>query len=205
MISSTGENLNILICCQHSLLHEWMTFFSYYSIKTYLPDAKLAISCERHNLHHSLFGWARKLNLNFEYHKPKTKLDYLNDFIFKKKLQIPCLIIEPDIICVRECNENFLDLSKNQKQNEFFVVSDFEKKHFEDSVLYSQAKNNNISNFVSYSDGWGTFNLTTWINKNDYPFNPFYKFNKSLLSLNERRIDELWQSATNIFSVLFRG
>ena len=85
------------------------------------------------------------------------------------------------------------------------IKKNFENKHFEDSVLYSQAKNNNISNFVSYSDGWGTFNLTTWINKNDYPFNPFYKFNKSLLSLNERRIDELWQSATNIFSVLFRG
>ena len=77
MISSTGENLNVLIYCKHTFVHDWMTFVSYYSIRTYLPDANVAIACERKSLSYDLFKWTKKLNLNFEILKEANPLEYL--------------------------------------------------------------------------------------------------------------------------------
>lgn len=206
MINLTGENLNILLCCKHSFLHEWMTFLSYYSIHRYLPDAKVQIICERKNLYYDLFNWTKRSQVNFEYIKPKSKIEYLHHFISKKKLQTPCLIIEPHILCVREWTDDFIpDYKKNYQMNDFFYVADPNAYDFEPANLYYSIKDNKICNFVTYSEGWGTFNMTTWINKNDYPFHPLYKFDRATLSLNEKRMDELWDSVINLFPIMFRG
>ena len=206
MITSTGENLSVLICCDHSISSDWMTFLSAYSFSKYLPEAKIAIACQRKDIRRNLFMWAKKLNFNFEILKTSDSLSYLRYFIEKDKLSLPALIVSPDIICVRELEQNsFLHSTKNYKKNDFYLVNDLNSNFEEKSDLYCDVKEDKIVNFVTYSNGWGNFNLSSWINKDEYPFHPLAKYNRTLLGLNERRLDDIWMSATNIFECIFRG
>lgn len=72
-ISSTGKNLNIIMSCEHSLIHDWMTFSCWYSIKKNLPDSKFHISCLRTKNIGPFFMWARKFKIPFFQHSDKNK------------------------------------------------------------------------------------------------------------------------------------
>lgn len=206
MISETGENLSVLICCDHVFAHDWMTFLSYYSFRTFLPDAKLAIACERNSLIYDLFKWAKRLDLNFEIIKPKNKLEYLQYFQNKNKIDIPCLITTPDIICLKEWSVDFLpEQNKNYIKNNFMFIQNIKEEFVENENLYCCIKENKISHFATYSNGWFDFNMSVWINKKDYPFYPSFHQNKNLMSFNEKKMYELWKSCSLLLEVLFRG
>ena len=47
MVTSTGKGLNVLIRSEYSFSSNWMSFGSWYSVQKNLPDANVAIVCER--------------------------------------------------------------------------------------------------------------------------------------------------------------
>ena len=51
----TGVNLNILISCDNSWHHCWMSYATWYSIYKNLPDAKVALSVPRGTVNY--FHW----------------------------------------------------------------------------------------------------------------------------------------------------
>ena len=87
-ISPTGKGLNIVISCEYTPLHDWMTFASWYSIYKNLPDAEVGVFCKRTNIVGNLFEW-----------KSKTKIPFVH---YSQEFQAPegVLLIEPDVMAI---------------------------------------------------------------------------------------------------------
>lgn len=207
MIGNLGENLSVLIYCNHSVAHDWMSFLCWYSFYKNLPEAKIAVGCSRSNLRFDLYFWTKRLNIDFEYMKGDSPISYMERFSSKGKLSLPCLLVTPDILSVREMDghDGLFGAGKNSRKRGFMVVND-PKAGFEPREdLFCEAVENKISNFVSYSQGWGNFNTAEWIDRDVNALTPYMRLSKSPSGLNEKRISELWHGAVNVFKNVSRG
>ena len=81
MIGNLGENLSVLIYCNHSVAHDWMSFLCWYSFYKNLPEAKIAVGCSRSNLRFDLYFWTKRLNIDFEYMKGDSPISYMERFL----------------------------------------------------------------------------------------------------------------------------
>lgn len=178
----TGENLNILIVCDYIPKHNWMSFFSWYSLNKNLPDAKVSIICNRKLMSYKLFDWTRKCNVPFQILKENTIENHLKYLFDKNWIKTPLLVISPEILAVRELNYEIKDIQ--------------ELKDFVNS------KENKINTFVNYSEGFGKYKITE---ENRHPFIQFNQYFQGELSLNEVKIEELFKNATPLFITLTRN
>jgi hypothetical protein len=96
-ISSTGDNLNILIACDYLRHHNWMSFLCWYSLKKNLPDAKVYVASQRRIMEYNLFQWTRSCNVPLVLHK-ETNDEGQVDFVFKKYNLSNLLVVKPDQI-----------------------------------------------------------------------------------------------------------
>jgi hypothetical protein len=188
-ISSTGDNLNILIACDYLRHHNWMSFLCWYSLKKNLPDAKVYVASQRRIMEYNLFQWTRSCNVPLVLHK-ETNDEGQVDFVFKKYNLSNLLVVKPDQICIRDFNESGLkyDYSKSIKYADYEIVCD--------------CKSDRSTVFASYTNGWGKFNPPLWINKQGCPLNPEYKFAQGEMTPNEIRIGKIWYSASAVFSIV---
>ena len=116
MISFTGDNLNILISCDYTIIHNWMSFFSWYCLYKNLPNAKVFILCNRNSMDSMLFEWTKKCDVYFEIVKPmnlEEKIDYLK----KKKSLNNLLVIKPSMVAIRDFGEANFDTNKSGRFN----------------------------------------------------------------------------------------
>ena len=201
MVSFTGENLSVLLCCSHSLHHEWMTFFSWYSFQQNLPDAKFAILCNRKDIKFNLFNWTKRLNIPFEITKNDNHLSCLGYAIKKSYVQYPVMIIGPDIVCLQELDseDKLINSEKNYKKNDYYVIQNPNNFLEKNDDFFVDVRDKKVSRFVSYSSGWGNFNISSWINKVGNPLNVYSKYDGTVLSINERRLSNIWKDASNVF------
>lgn len=201
MISYTGENLSVLICCSHLLHHDWMTFLSWYSFQQNLPDAKISILCNRKDMKFNLFNWTKRLGVTFEITKNDNPISCLNYALKKSYVKYPVLVISPDIICLQELDdeESIINSKQNYKKENCYILYNEVDDIVKNENLFANVKENKFSRFVSYSSGWGNFNADSWINKLGNPLSVYSKHDNVMLTINERRFSNIWKDACNVF------
>jgi len=186
MITSTGEGLNILILCDFAPSHDWMGFVCWHSLNKNLPDAKVGILCNRNRMQWQLFDWTRQCEVEFSLHTPINKE---NQVSLALKRDAPLLILEPDIMAVDDLDPKLLELfSENEK--------------LMGSKLCLDAKDEDVSSFVSYRNGWGKFNSETLANKMVNPLTNVRRYSNSMMTVNETKIMKLWEQASLMFRFL---
>ena len=95
-ISLTGRGLSVIISCEYSLPHNWMTFASWYSIQKNLPDAQVGISCKRTDCAGDIFNWPTKCKVPYS--------QYSKEFKAPDNVKI----ITPDVMAVDTYKEEML-------------------------------------------------------------------------------------------------
>ena len=70
--------------------------------------------------------------------------------------------------------------------------------------IVSKINSENPTICCDYSEGWGKFVTSDWINKKSIPFSSVNCVDADM-SLNENRLARLWKSATKIYPSVSRG
>lgn len=201
MITSTGDGLTILISCEYTFAHHWMSFISWYFCSKNLPDAKVIV-CPKKTLHTNLFGWTLGCHVPCILHREESPWN-LTQFADKK----PLLIIMPDIIPLLEFEEKsefvkYLENTPKSNSDKMWLVNDPQANSIPWPDSYVPAKENKNSTFVSYGDGWGKFVTSAWINKKSNPFSIRYNFASLEMTDNEEKIEKLWKNLSFLFRSL---
>lgn len=179
MISPIGQGLNILISCNYSLEHNWMSYLCWYSIKKTLSDAKVYIYSKRENITGCLFLWTKKVNVPFKTYSGDLKKESF-------------LIVPPHVMAIRDFEEANID-------------PNFTQGYLEDTNFLKDAKSNDFCVFSSYLNGWGNFVTSEWINNTTCPLLVFRKFPTKNMSMNEKRIEKLWDNSIPLFRNISGG
>lgn len=191
-ISATGDGLNILIACDYLPHHNWMSFLCWYSITKNLPDASVFVAVHRKSITQNLFMWTQKCKVPFILHK-ETNDEGQIEAAINYGVSKPMLVLSPDSICVRDFKEAG------------FSPESLSEVRLLDSELFCDCKEDRPCTFVTYSNGWGKFVTSSWINKMGCPFSSMVKYNQGYLTANESRIGQLWIAATPLFLTVSRG
>jgi hypothetical protein len=165
-----------------------MSFFCWYSITKNLPDSKVFVAAHRRKMTYDIFNWTRKCNIPLFLHKETDSEGQIQEVL--KKVEKPLLVIPPDCFCIRDFDEaGFkLDIFDVQRPN---------------SELLCDCREEKPCVFATYSNGWGKFVTSSWINKMGCP--PLdVKYNQGILTVNESRIGKLWDAATPLFQTVSR-
>ena len=192
-ISLTGKNLNILISCDYTIIHNWMTFFCWYCLEKNLPDAKVFIVCNRTPLNSFLFAWTKRCKVPFEIVK-KSSIESHVELAKKRGYEGSLLVISPDMAAIRDFGESDFD------QNSLYG-----KTYFADENLCCDAKEEKPCVFARYSKGWGKFVTSSWINKSSSPFTKENRYALGDMTVNEVRIGRLWNLVSHLFQTVSRG
>lgn len=204
-ITSTGDGMSVLIVCDYSPHHDWMAFASWYSFSKMLPDAQVGILCNRKPFDWQMFSWARKCRVKMRIHAPMTKDEQVRFSIDNKFLDTPLIVVEPEVVMLRGFTDEDVEFfQKNPliKSNKVWVVSDPSAESV-DSDLCCNVKEDKISTFASYPDGWGKFVTSSWINKASSPFQ--HSFGRGGMTSNEVKVDKLWKQLSLLFQTVSRG
>jgi len=230
MISDTGTNLSVLIVSEASVTNEWMAYAAWYSFFKNAPDAKVAISCLRTNKRiHQLMNWANRLKISYAYH---NKISAENETLNKVQSTIcslnrgfigfPLLIIDADVLLVRELDLGVLQkTSRSPDSRVWFLDETATAKDIAgilDSFVIGEDKVEQLpieprlcvgtkekgGSLVNIHDGMGRFNTQTWIDKNKgCPFGKAFRFHKDDMTLNEKKVLELWGQMAALFRTIF--
>lgn len=173
-ITISGDGLGVLIVCEHKPLHHWLAFASWYSIRKHLPDADIAITCEKDEWK-GLFGWAYKSKVPFMFHTRDT------DTMLIAEAKLPQskerLVISSYIMAVRE--------------------------YAAESVGPISAKLDQTATFVSCQDGCGRFVPAIWENKMQAPFRRAVDLlNTENITVNEMKVLQIWQDCYTLYSMM---
>lgn len=117
-VTSSGDRLNILLSCEYTFHHNWMSFASWYSAYKMLPDAKVALLCAR-NLQggYAAYDWPYRCDIRFFQHEnvgrrfncPELNRLYAVCVALKEGiLKQPLVVIESDVMAVRSLPKDVL-------------------------------------------------------------------------------------------------
>ena len=196
MISSLGNGLTVVIACDYATHHDWMSFLTYWSLLKKLPDARVVVTCVRKQMNMDIFLWPLRCHVPFLYHKPMSDQE-LHKFVVnhqKSNVTSNVIIVKPSVVFVRDFEE--ASFSVESLQNQIAVTNV--------SGMVDDVKNENPVVCCDYSNGWGKFVTSQWINKTSVPLSNV-NFGTTDMSSNERRLSEHWKSATKIYQIISRG
>tara|TARA_Y100000034_G_scaffold117749_1_gene157565 strand:- start:14526 stop:15227 length:702 start_codon:yes stop_codon:yes gene_type:complete len=231
-ISPSGKNLNVVIINVASVTHEWMTFASWYSFFKNAPDANVSFVSQRSsNQIHQLFNWANRLPINYTYYTASDEeSQYINKLLGVKAIlqrnfaKAPLLCIEPDVILTKPLDADNLNsfLHKNkgiQSENEkiwFIPDAQFILDSIDNYFLRDATSNmlpcswlcvdaqSHPNPLVTFEKGCGRFVTARWIDKNKgCPFGKAGRFQKDSLTVNEKRIIDLWKKLAPLYKAVF--
>lgn len=198
MFSTTGDNLNILICTEYSPHNDWMTFLSWYSAHKFLPSANIAISCTRTKNTQCLFHWTARCKVKCFKHRNSGFAECIKTAINNQVTSTPLIAISSQIITVKELSHqciNYLENTNIVSSNNKMVWFLKENKINDDAP---QIDDFDFS-FASH-DCLSKFNLTEWCkNKQSHPFGLFWKFYHENLTTNEATILNLWKKIQPLY------
>jgi len=230
-ISPSGKNLNVVISNDASITHEWMTFSSWYSFFKNAPDASVSFVSRRSSAQiHQLFNWANRLPINFTYYNSVSDdCQYINKLISLKEIlqrnftKAPILCIDPDVALTESLDTDNLNhlLEKNkciQSDNKkvwFLPDSQFISKLIDDYYLSDNSPElpccswlcgdtqSSPNPLVTFEKSCGRFVTSKWIDKNKgCPFGKANRFQTDSLTVNEKRILDLWKKLTPLYKAV---
>jgi hypothetical protein len=196
MISSLGNGLTVVIDCDYTTHHEWMSFLTFWSLLKNLPEARVVVTCVRKGMNMEIFIWPRRCQIPILYHRPMTK-EELHHFVIthtKSNATKNVIIIDPSIVFLRDFEEGCFDPNS--------LLDHITTCGIEG--LIDDVKTDNPVVCCDYSNGWGKFVTSQWINKSSVPLSST-NFASTDMSVNERRMSDIWKSATKIYQNISRG
>lgn len=183
-VDSFGDNLTIFINCKNKPCHHWMAYASWYSIIKNLPHATVKILVKRtEDSRNYYLWWVPRRNLNRYTHSADNIKEFIDRNNYASK---PYLIIEPNVMAVKEFDEKWLSLWENKELG----IELFEQE----SGLYSNVTSSEVTTFVYYDD-FGDFVISDWINSIRGPFTNQIKTK----TVNEMKVVDLWKRAAMTF------
>ena len=199
MITNTGKNLSILIACDYTPCHHWMSFLAWYSFYRNIPEAKVAVVCNRFLMKYQLFDWTKRCDVPFALRKTDTILSHAKYFIEKNIISFPILILSPDVVAVRELSDASVFNKSFSVSKATFLTEMTEPVDRHDNSLVFDVKGKDFETFMTYENGWGKFVTNSWINKEIHPIASLWEYEGVNMSPNERRLAELWKDFTPLF------
>jgi len=223
MISMTGANLDVVILARMG--ESWRAFSTWYSITKNLPDAHVSVICFRSTqVDIQGYHWAKRLSVPFCYLNPscnepigdrltildrsfrhnsgfllldystivirpldETWLELLND-------PEPGLLIDDHILVARQINEGLLEKMRTQ----FLFTGFFEGLPVECGSLCPEAKESeDPASIVTTTKGCGRWIDTLKV----CPFSHTEAILCDDMTINERRIVELWRKMVPLYDV----
>lgn len=196
---TTGKGLTVVITCDYCPHHSWMSFASWYSFYKMLPDAQTIIFCNRTKIDGQMFDWARTLRVPFRIHSPKTKKEQVE--LAAQEFKTPLLVVDPEVMIVREFREDVENIKFGCSDKLWFIKDLAAEPTILDWCV--DVRDEKLATFISYSEGWGNFVVSRWINKSSSPFR--HRFGKVDMTSNERRVEKLWQKLAGLSNIVSRG
>jgi hypothetical protein len=185
-ISSTGKNLSICIGCDYSSHSDWMAFLCWYSIQKNLPDSKISISCLRTPSNYDHFHWVKRCKTTLNITKKTNWEDRIKSCDTKNKI----LYVSSDYVCISGIDE-LPEIQALFANKEIF--------NGDEEEFCGDCKEDKNYLFATYKNGWGNFVLSKWINNNNSPLLLGTQFKSGLMTVNEMRVGNLWDSASKLF------
>lgn len=201
----TGERLSVLLCCEHLLHHEWMSFVSWYSFQRNLPDAKFSMLCTRVGMKYDIFRWTKRAGIQFQITRNSDPMHRLAYAIKSGMATLPALLIRPEVLCVREFDNDPSYLVGNRHKGSCMLVSEDDLPSIYDDRLCCDASESDFCNFVTYENGWGNFKVEPWVNKSGNPLQRRLRHSDGAVGMNERRIGNIWDGAIGAFYCMSRS
>lgn len=197
-MNSLGKGLTAIIFCETTSLNNWMSFATYYSLLKNLPDAKLAMYAKRAPVDHECFLWCRKADLKFRTYSTESNPAAL---AIQDGFNYPFLILRPDILVLDELSPKILksfDINHGDSKLQIRVNGE----SIAPDLLYSSVKNQENSVFVDYSEGWGRFDPSRWLNKAYDPFRFTDKYITPSMTINELKTARLMKKMAMSYAAL---
>lgn len=175
----------MFIDCDIKPGHDWAAFSCWYSLYKNLPDAHTILAVRRANPL-DIFRWAITLRVR--------RLHHVNpDFcgLAAEMEDHMCLVVKPSVLLVGDLDVAKLDRPLTACSGQVRLCLPGEPE--EVPWLCRQAKDEEPSPFVSFSDGLASFVMGDWINTSDCPFPRAPRLLRSAASCNEAKVLRLWQ------------
>lgn len=148
MVLSTGNGLGVLITCDYTRYHNWMSFATWYSVYQNMPDATIALLSSRRLSEGVVnFNWAYNCDIKFFQHEnlgDKIGCDFLNKlygiYVALKEgiIQQPFIVLDPTMVSVSELSVEHLDLFNSDLkfgyQDGILYFNGLELKDFENCI-----------------------------------------------------------------------
>lgn len=176
-----------------------MSFLAWYSFYRNIPEAKVAVACNRFLMKYQLFDWTKRCDVPFALRKTDTILSHAKYFIEKNIISFPILILSPDVVAVRELSDVSVFNKSFSVSKATFLTEMTEPVDRHDNSLVFDVKGKDFETFMTYENGWGKFVTNSWINKEIHPIASFWEYDGVNMSPNERRLAELWKDFTPLF------
>ena len=194
-VSSVGKGLTVAINCEILPHHEWMSFLLYWSCVKHLPEAKVTVACMRQLMNMNIYNWCRRTQVPLLFHKYDDVRDIHHFVRTHRTTQTDCVVVaNPCTVFLRDFEEADID---NDIFTRLIHVSGADG-------FVSDIKSENPTVCCDYSNGWGKFVTSNWINKKSIPFSSV-NFADAGMTVNENRLARIWKSATKIYPSLTRG
>lgn len=208
-LSVTGAGLTALILCDYVTHHNWMAYLCWYSLTKNLPDAQIVVLCNRNLMTHRLFDWCRLCKVNFRLHKICDQ-DQRIALAISLGVTTPILALQPDVIAARSLADgnislDFLQNTPKAVSPKVTLVNDLSAVAVDFPDACCEAKEEKITTFVSYSEGWGKFVTSSWINKVSCPFSPENRYAHGSLTVNELKLAKLWSASAPLYQTIVRA
>ena len=196
------KNIKLIAHMKMDTLKTWSIFLLWYLTQKNLPDINLHLLFEKKDFAFPIPSYVHSHKIKVLYCEFNDDLDLLikntrNQF-FNHSLILKSFVFPIDVL-----NQNIFDAftNKTNYKNEYgYLVSDISSS-FEDNNFITDIKKETITPFVSIKDGWGNFNMSTWINRTDNPL--VYDFRNTRMNYKESKFSHGWSDAGKISNLFY--
>ncbi len=215
MVIDSGKGLNVLITTVSG--QDWQTFATWYSIWKNLPDATVAISCERRHITTvEVFPWTKRLKIPILHYNAPSEDELQNRMegvwqAEKRKLTgSACLVVKPLMMTFDEPLEISDQPGIHMSGDSWLLSNHTITKTMDDYYLegklpnegfplHIEAKDSDEPAFlVSYKKGCGK-----WLNTSvGCPFSSAAGLVSTEMTMNEHRIIEMWKKMVPLYNAV---
>lgn len=199
--------MNVLIVTEPN--QNWQTFATWYSVFENIPDANVAIRCIRNKeTPMELYQWAKRLNIPIACIGREFQDNFSNRLSIARNVPVPCLVLTPLTMVLEKfkkpnesfiANEHVIFSNSVDEFDNWLNAIQLEGKGFNDpeNTYCKEAKETKkATNLVSYKKGCGR-----WIDTlRGCPFSNAAGLATEDMTVNERRIIEMWKRMVNLYS-----
>jgi len=220
MITETGNNLSVVIVTEVG--KDWQTYATWYSFHKNLPQANVSIVAHRNSTTpFQMFQFARRLRLPLVFDRAMSHvvlvnlLDATRTAVKAFAMRDRILVVEPLTMAIDPLSPDLLEMLNEDntllEAEGVLYMHDadidellnatmlYEQSPFEHQPLCVEAKETeDLTSLVSYRKGCGK-----WIDTSKgCPFSNAAGLATATMTVNEKRIIELWKKMCSLYSTL---